>query len=76
MVLPGKTADYKQSVISKFPLILKILSDGKVCSISKLEQKTKNSFSSIVEFIQTLDCLFLLGKIELNEEKNGVLICL
>lgn len=75
MVLPGKNAVYKDSVISKFPIILSILSDEKFCKITDLQIKTENQFSSIAEFVQAMDCLFALGKIELNELKDGVYIC-
>ena len=76
MVLPGKTADYKSSVISKFTLILQIMKDEKFCEVSELQERTKQSFSSIAEFVQVLDCLFALGKIEMNEDKTGVCLCL
>ena len=75
MVLPGKNAVYKDSVISKFPIILGILREEKFCKIIDLQNRTKDQFSSISEFVQTLDCLYALGKIELNETKDGVSIC-
>jgi hypothetical protein len=76
MVLPGKTADYKDSVISKFPVILEIVTARQFCSVRELAELTKEKFSSATEFVQTMDCLFALGKIEMNEDKNGVSICL
>ena len=78
MVLPGKNAVYKESVISKFPIILSILSDEKFCKISDLQIKTENQFSSIAASLparNAANCLFALGKIELNESKDGVYIC-
>ena len=75
MVLPGKNAVYKDSVISKFPIILSILCEEKFCKIIDLQNRTKDQFFSISEFVQTLDCLYALGKIELSEKKDGVYIC-
>lgn len=75
MVLPGKNAVYKDSVISKFPIILTILSEEKFCKIVDLQNRTKNQFYSVSEFVQTMDCLYALGKIEINETKDGVYIC-
>jgi len=75
VVLPGKNAVYKDSVISKFPIILTILSEEKFCKIVDLQNRTKNQFYSVSEFVQTMDCLYALGKIEINETKDGVYIC-
>ena len=73
MVLPGKTVDYKTSVISKFPIVLKILTEEKFCKLNELQERTKDVFSSIAEFVQALDCLFALGKIGLMKIKMGFL---
>lgn len=75
MVLPGKNVVYKDSVIYKFPVILKILSDEGFCRIADLEKRTSCNFLSVAEFVQTMDCLFALGKIVLNENEDGVYLC-
>lgn len=66
MKLPSKFISYKNSCLSKFPVILKPLEDCDY-SVKELYNKTKASFESRGEFIDTLDCLFVLGKIELLE---------
>lgn len=68
MMLPNKTITYNESVISKFPLVLKFLQDQKSVKAGLLYEKLKNQFQSIHVFVQTLDCLYALGKIEFNDE--------
>lgn len=68
MMLPNKTITYNESVISKFPLVLKFLQNQKSVKAVVLYEKLKNQFQSIHVFVQTLDCLYALEKIKFNDE--------
>lgn len=72
-MLPNKTITYNESVISKFPLVLKFLQNQKSVKAGVLYEKLKNQFQSIHVFVQTLDCLYALGKIKFNDEMEIVL---
>ena len=74
MLLPDKMIRYKESVISKFVPALTILQNSNLLP-EELYRKMDKSFSSNYEFIQTLDALYALGKIKLDE-KTGELVCL
>lgn len=71
MRLPNKLFTYKECVISKFPIIVKLL---KVKAVGVLELyrvcQKNNTFSGIIEFIQTLDCLYVLGCVDYNEKEK------
>ena len=69
MRLPNKVTDYKSSIIFYFPLILSAL-EQQAASPSDLFQRIKTKKISIGEYIDALDCLFALGKIELDEERR------
>lgn len=68
MMLPNKTITYNESVISKFPLVLKFLQNQNSVKAGVLYEKLKNQFQSIHVFVQTLDCLYALEKIKFNDE--------
>lgn len=74
MKFPNKVINYNESIISKFPNILLLLKDKRYTIIS-LYEKTKNYFEDINEFIETLDCLFVLNKIKIDEESRSVESC-
>ena len=69
MRLPNKVTDYKSSILFYFPLILGAL-EQRDASPSDLYQGLKNKKISIGEYIDALDCLFALGKIELDEDRR------
>lgn len=73
MNLPSKAVSYEDSVISKFPLLLRELSrvDGGLSPLS-LYYAVKEGFRDIAEFIEALDCLYALGNVDFDDEK-GVL---
>lgn len=73
MLLPDKIIRYKKSVISKFVPILEILKERSE-NARELYEQTKVHFSKVSEFIQTLDALYALGKIDMNEK--GEIVCL
>lgn len=67
MKLPNKVITYNESIISKFPLVLNLLKTNN-CSISDLYGKVKNNIEGVDEFLDILDSLFALGRIDFNEE--------
>ena len=71
MRLPNKLFTYRESVISKFPIIVKLLKEKAVgvLELYRVCQKN-NTFSGIIEFIQTLDCLYVLGCVDYNEKEK------
>lgn len=71
MKLPSKITSYKESVLSKFTPILNILENEDV-AVLPLYSVTKNQFTDIEEYMDTLDCLFALGKIVLKEERGVI----
>ena len=73
MLLPNKVIGYNQSVISKFPVILRQVQLSEL-SVQDLKSKTETFFEGASDFIQTLDTLYALGKIELTKE--GTIKCL
>ena len=64
MRLPSKITSYGESVISKFPPVLSVLQDADTGVLA-----TKH-FSSIEEFMDTLDCLFALQRIRYDAERE------
>ncbi len=72
MQLPNKIVSFKESVLYKFPIILCELEKNKI-SINELYMKTMKSFKSIDEFIDVLDCLFALNKIQYDEESGRLI---
>ena len=62
MKLPSKITSYRESVLSKFPLILAALQHSDI-GIFALYEVTGKHFKDIEEFMDTLDCLFAIHKI-------------
>ena len=69
MRLPSKITSYRESVISKFSPVLSALQESDI-EIFALYKTTMKYFSSIEEFMDTLDCLFALQKIKYDEERE------
>lgn len=74
MMLPNKTITYNESIISRFPVVLQFLQNHSSIKAGKLYSKLKKNFPSIHIFVQTLDCLFALGKIKFDDN-NEVVLC-
>ena len=62
MKLPSKVTSYKESVISKFPIVLESLLYSNETP-RQLYEKEKQQFNDINEYMEVLDALFLLGKV-------------
>ena len=69
MKLPSKITSYGESVISKFPPILSVLRDTDM-GVFSLYEATLKHFSSIEEFIDTLDCLFALQRVRYDADRE------
>lgn len=69
MRLPSKVTSYKNSTFAKFPEILSILKEQDMRP-RDLYQKVKKRDFGITEYIEVLDCLFMLGKIELLPDQE------
>ncbi len=67
MKFPSKVTPYKESIIAKFPVVLGKL-EKKDMTPSELYKGVKNKVADIREFMDILDCLYALNKIELNGE--------
>lgn len=68
MKTPSKVTPYKESTIAKFPIILSILERNDMTP-NKLYAKVKKSkIKDIEEFVEVLDCLYAMNKIELRGE--------
>lgn len=69
MRLPSKITSYSESVISKFPAVLSVLQDADTGVLALYAATTKH-FSSIEEFMDTLDCLFALQRSRYDAERE------
>lgn len=66
MLFPSKVTPYKKSVLSLFPVILSQL-EQRDMALLELMHSTIAGRDKISFFIDALDCLFALGKIEIRE---------
>lgn len=64
MRFPSKVTPYKESVIATFPFLLSKLEEGELPP-DELWRKTRSRFVDVVAYVESLDCLYALGKIEL-----------
>ena len=69
MLLPNKLIPYDQSILSKLPIILKEL-DNPPIPVHELYKRVIKKMSGVNEFIDALDCLYALGKIEFDEKEE------
>lgn len=72
MKLPNKLFTYKESVLSKFPLVLEEIYNKKHISVLDLYDSVKSSFDNITEFLEILECLYALGKIKYNYDLRRI----
>lgn len=71
MKLPNKIVSYKESTLSKAVELLEILSKNDM-NIMDLYNASKKQYNSVSDFIETLDCLYLLNKIVFIEESEMI----
>ena len=67
MLLPSKITTFQESVLSKFPCVLSAFTQESK-SISALLDIVSANVKDIVEYLDVLDCLYALGKIDYNPE--------
>ena len=65
MIIPNKSVPFKKTVIHKMLVILEL--DFEEIAISDLYRKTKSKFSSMDEFVYSIDLLYVLDKIMIDE---------
>lgn len=68
MKLPSKVTPYKESTIAKFPAVLSLLEDGDMTPQELYDKVKKSKITNISEFVEVLDCLYAMNKIEIHEE--------
>jgi len=69
MLLPSKITPFKISILSRLSIVLEEIMTKDILVID-LFNKVRNSFNNTTDFLDTLDCLFALNKIELIEESK------
>lgn len=67
MKFPNKVTPYKESILAKFPVVLIALKNEDMNPV-RLFAKVKSKVTDVGEFIEILDCLYAMGKIELLDE--------
>ena len=65
MLFPSKVIPYNESILPLFPIILRYLEHGPK-KIRDVYKHTRNNMEDINVFFEALDCLYALGKIDLN----------
>lgn len=65
MRFPNKVTNYKKSVLSKFSIILNLLSE-KDYTVSVLFDSVSKEMT-VTEYIDALDCLYALGTINFSK---------
>lgn len=71
MIVPNKVINYKESIISKLPIILEKLIE-KDRNIQELYLEIEDNFYDINEYIIALDALFILDSIEFDKGKRRI----
>lgn len=68
MKMPNKVTPYKESSIAKFPVVLSLLEKGDMTPSELFSKVKKNKIKDIAEFVEILDCLYAVNKIEMDGE--------
>lgn len=68
MKMPSKVTPYKESIIAKFPVILTILEKEDLSPTELYGKVRKSKIKDITEFVEVLECLYVMNKIELRKE--------
>lgn len=66
MLLPNKLYSYNESILSRFPVVLKELKKQPM-GVHELYQTVIDKLDGVNEFIDVLDCLYALHKIEYDD---------
>ena len=68
MKMPNKVTSYKESSIAKFPIVLSLLEKSDMTPSGLYAKLKKSKIQSIDEFVEIIDCLYAMHKIEMNGE--------
>lgn len=70
MRLPNKLYSYEESTLSKFPIVLRALRDSD-SGVTELYERIKNkkSVPDVSEYMEILDSLYALGKIDIDDKE-------
>lgn len=71
MKFPNKVVTYQESILSRFPILLRALQKGQM-SPRTLYNQNKNVFENVHEFVVVLDCLFVLEKIDIDNKTGEI----
>ena len=63
MIFPNKLKTYEESILSKLPIVLNIILEGKR-DILEIYKLCENHFNEVQEYIYVLDILYILNKIK------------
>ena len=66
MIFPNKLKTYEESILSKLPIVLNIILEGKR-DILEIYKLCENHFNEVQEYIDVLDILYILNKIKYVE---------
>lgn len=73
MITPSKSISIEDSILYKMIIILE--TEFNEIKVIDLYKKISNNFSSLDEFVYSLDFLFILEKIILNPDNGTVIKC-
>lgn len=68
MKMPNKVTPYKESSIAKFPVILAFLEKEDMTPSELFLRVKKDKIQNIDEFVEIIDCLYAMHKIEIDGE--------
>lgn len=68
MKMPNKVTPYKESSIAKFPVVLALLEKEDMTPSELFSKVKKNKIHNIDEFVEIIDCLYAMHKIEIDGE--------
>lgn len=68
MKMPNKVTHYKESSIAKFPVILAFLEKEDMTPSELFSRVKKDKIQNIDEFVEIIDCLYAMHKIEIDGE--------
>lgn len=71
MRFPSKLTPYQDSILAKYPVVLNCLVEQNM-KPGDLYKKVKSKVLDIGEFLEILDCLFALGKVEFDKERGAL----
>jgi hypothetical protein len=71
MQLPNKITTFNESVLSKFPAILRFVEKGNV-PVLELYNAVHAETEDVETFLEVLDCLYALGKIDFIEQERTI----